>query len=103
MAADSSLLNARGAHSYDSDMQKRSIIPRGLSSFGGYGLLVKDCPSGTTKCGNNNCCPDGYTCDASSALSIHGGVPVFCCPNGKYLFSPSLYSTASVMVNGILD
>ncbi|KAF2462520.1 uncharacterized protein BDR25DRAFT_308267 [Lindgomyces ingoldianus] len=56
---------------------KRSIVPRDLSSWGGYGLLASSCPSGSSSCGSKSCCPSGYTCSKERS----DGTETLCCPN----------------------
>ncbi|KAK1765905.1 hypothetical protein QBC33DRAFT_542847 [Phialemonium atrogriseum] len=53
---------------------KRSIAARGLSSWGGFALQANPCPSGTSTCQTDSCCPDGYTCNSKSNTPM-------CCPS----------------------
>ncbi|KAF2007452.1 hypothetical protein P154DRAFT_592857 [Amniculicola lignicola CBS 123094] len=64
---------------------KRSIVPRDLSSWGGYGLLASSCPSGTDTCGKLNCCPSGYTCASKTDAGFYGGTNALCCPSSEYI------------------
>ncbi|ORX92151.1 hypothetical protein BCR34DRAFT_670063 [Clohesyomyces aquaticus] len=56
---------------------KRLIVPRDLSSWGGYGLVANSCPSGSLSCGSKSCCPSGYTCSKERS----DGAETLCCPN----------------------
>lgn len=58
--------------------EKRSIVGRGLTSWGGYALLVNPCPSGTSTCGTASCCPTGYTCNADANTDVP-----LCCPSSE--------------------
>ncbi|KLU90330.1 hypothetical protein MAPG_09293 [Magnaporthiopsis poae ATCC 64411] len=50
-----------------------AIARRDLVSWGGYALLRKNCPSGTSSC-DGSCCPDGYSCSGDYRGKV-------CCPD----------------------
>lgn len=67
---------------------KRSIAARGLSSWGGFALQANPCPSGTSPCQTDSCCPDGYTCNSKSNTPM-------CCPSST-LLTPTIGGASAI-------
>jgi hypothetical protein len=61
--------------------RNHTLAARSLTTWGGYALFSKDCPTGYSTCGTSNCCPTGYTCSTTGSAAL----PAICCPTGRYI------------------
>jgi hypothetical protein len=57
---------------------KLPIAVRSAPEWGGYALLAQPCPSGTSECGSQRCCPNTTTCNTASFEKDQ-----ICCPNSS--------------------